>query len=162
MIAAAVTIRDFGERDETGVIALARQLQKHELAYYGRMKPVDAMDAGYVAHLQADVHKHQGRFLVAELNERLVGYCTLLTHCDSSDEFDELLYTYAYVGDLVVAEDARGHGVGALLIAECEASARAAQQKWLRLSVMAANTKARRFYAAQGFAEHLILLEKPL
>ncbi|MBL8790533.1 MAG: GNAT family N-acetyltransferase [Rhizobiales bacterium] len=162
MTAVSVTIRDYEERDQAGVIALARQLQAHELQYYERMKPVDAMDGSYVAHLIAEVSEHNGRFLVADDGTRLVGYCTLLTDRDSSDQFDEVLYRYAYVGDLVVATEARGKGVGALLIAQCEATARASGRAWLRLSVMAANSGARRFYSANGFEENLILLEKKL
>ncbi|NMD09372.1 MAG: GNAT family N-acetyltransferase [Phyllobacteriaceae bacterium] len=162
MTAKAVTVRDYVDVDESGVIDLARQLQTHELAYYDRMKPVADIGEAYVAELRADVEKHRGRFLVAERAGKLVGYCTLLTHCDSSDEHDEIHFSYSYIGDLAVDKATRSQGVGAQLIATCEAVARDAGQKWLRLSVMAANTKARKFYATNGFSEHLIRLEKPL
>ena len=162
MTAKAVTVRDYVDIDKNGIIDLARQLQAHELAYYDRMKPVADIGEAYVTELRADVDKHKGRFLVARIAGRLVGYCTLLTHCDSSDEHDEIQYSFSYIGDLAVDQASRSQGVGSELIAACETIARAAGQKWLRLSVMAANTRARKFYAANGFNELLLRLEKPL
>jgi ribosomal protein S18 acetylase RimI-like enzyme len=126
------------------------------------MKPPSAIDGSYVSLLRSDVAEHRGRFLVAELAGQVVGYCTLFTHCDSSDETDEVFYTYAYVGDLAVDERHRGMGIGARLMSTCEMTARDAGQTWLRISVMAENDLARRFYARVGFGEHLLTLEKRL
>lgn len=159
---AAVTIRGFEDRDLDGVIAVARDLQQSECVLFSRMKPPEDIGADYVRHIRKDVENHQGSFLVADLAGKIVGYCTLLTHCDSSDQADEVLYQYAYVGDLAVAEEQRSNGIGAMLINKAGRIAKAAGINWLRLSVLASNAAGRRFYTRQGFAEHLIEVEKAL
>lgn len=159
---AAVTIRSFEERDLDGVIAVARGLQRAELGMFSRMKSPEEIGADYIRRIRKEVEKHRGSFLVADLAGEIAGYCTLLTHCDSSDQADEVLYHYASVGDLAVAESQRSNGIGAMLIDEAVRIAKAAGLSWLRLSVLTPNTAARRFYARQGFAEHLIEVEKAL
>ncbi len=157
-----VTIRDYRESDEAGVIALARELQVQERTTFDRMKPEGDIGAAYVAAMMADVRAHDGRFLVAERDGMLLGYCTLLTRRDSSEEHDEVFYTYSHVSDLTVAGPERGAGIGADLLAACETIAREAGQKWLRLNVQAANSGARRFYDRHGYRELLTLMEKAL
>jgi GNAT superfamily N-acetyltransferase len=159
---AAVTIRSFEDRDLDGVIAVARDLQRSESVLFSRMKPPEDIKADYVHHICKDLEKHGGSFLIADMGGKVVGYCTLLTHCDSSDQADELLYTYAYVGDLAVAKQQRSNGIGAMLIDEAGRIGKAAGINWLRLSVLAPNAAARRFHAREGFAEHLIEVEKAL
>jgi ribosomal protein S18 acetylase RimI-like enzyme len=159
---ARVTIRCFDDRDLEGVIAVARDLQYAESLLFSRMKSPQDIGQDYFSNLSREVEKHQGSFLVAELAGQIVGYCTLLTECDSSDDTDEVLYGYAYVWDLGVAAQHRNGGIGKMLIEEAERISRAAGIPWLRLSVLAANAAARRFYARQGFTDHLITVEKPL
>lgn len=157
-----VTIRDYRESDEAEVIALARELQVQERSTFDRMKPEDEIGPAYVAAMLGDVREHDGRFLVAERDGTLLGYCTLLTRRDSSEEHDEVFYTYSHVSDLTVAGRERGAGIGADLLAACETIAREAGQKWLRLNVQAANSGARRFYDRHGYRELLTLMEKAL
>jgi ribosomal protein S18 acetylase RimI-like enzyme len=157
-----VTIREYREADRDRVIALARELQAHEIPHYDRMKPADQMGSWYIDHLIADVEKHKGSFLVAETQTGLQGYATLLAEVSSEDEADEVLHTYAYVGDIVVSAKSRGQGIGQALIAECETLARKAGQRHLRLTVLAENAIARRFYLASGFKDQFVYLEKLL
>ena len=159
---AQVTIREFDDRDIEGVIAVARDLQAHERQLFSRAKLPAELGTDYVHHIRKVAADHDGTFLVAEWGGQVVGYCTLLTHCDSSDQSDETFYAYAYVGDLGVRADQRSSGIGSMLIEEATRIARAAGLKWLRLSVLAANGGARRFYARNGFAEHLVEVEKAL
>lgn len=157
-----IAIRDFQQSDLDAVIAIAKDLQRHELKYFDRLKPAEAIGADYLVALQSEVAKHQGRFLVAELHNNVVGYATLLTHCDSAADTEEILYTYAHIGDLSVQEDARNLGIGQALVTACENIARGEGFKWLRLAVLADNTDARRFYDKAGFTPRLLRLEKPL
>lgn len=159
---AGVAIRVFEDRDLDGVIGVAYDLQHAECLLFNRMKPPQDIGEDYFSNMRKEVEKHQGAFLVAERAGKIVGYCTLLTHCDSSDQSDETFYRYAHVWDLAVAAPHRSGGIGKMLIDEAERISRAAGIPWLRLSVLAANAAARRFYARQGFAEHLIEVEKAL
>jgi len=156
------TIREYRGSDEAQVVALVRELQAHESAIYDRMKPVDQIGPWYVDKLKADVAKYKGMFLVADEGKKLLGYASLLTEVTSADDPDEILYSYAYVGDLAVTMSHRGRGVGRALIEECEKIARAAGQKWLRLGVLAANQSAREFYGRMGLEEKILTLEKKL
>ena len=161
-IARPFTIREYKDSDEAQVIALVRELQAYESAIYDRMKPVDEIGTWYVDNLKADVAKYHGSFLVADEGGELLGYASLLTEVTSADDPDEILYSYAYVGDLAVTTSRRSQGVGRALLEECERMARIAGQKWLRLGVLAANTNAREFYSRMGLEEKLLTLEKKL
>jgi ribosomal protein S18 acetylase RimI-like enzyme len=156
------TIREYQDSDEAQVVMLVRELQAYESAIYDRMKPVDEIGPWYVDNLKADVAKYNGAFLVADEGRKLLGYASLLTEVTSADDPDEILYSYAYVGDLAVTTSHRGQGIGRALIEECETIARAAGQKWLRVGVLAANTSAREFYSRLGLEEKLLTLEKKL
>lgn len=57
-----------------------------------------------------------------------------------------------YVQDLVVADRARGLGIGRRLLAEAAALGKARGCGYLRLSVDAANARAKAFYARHGLA----------
>jgi len=139
-----------------------RELQGHEAQFYDRMKPPGDMGHWYIEGLRGGIAKHKGSFLVAQAGNLIVGYATLLTEVTSEDERDEVLYTYAYIGDLAVLKAKRGQGYGRALLSECERIARQAGRKWLRLGVLANNVGARRFYRGFGLEEKFPTLEKPL
>ena len=120
------------------------------------------MGTWYIDRLKQAAAESQGRILVAESDGKILGYAALLTYVSAEDERDEIPYTYAHVDDLGVLASSRSQGVGAALLDACEKLARAAGQGWIRLGVLAANERARRFYARQGYGEILLTLEKKL
>jgi ribosomal protein S18 acetylase RimI-like enzyme len=68
----------------------------------------------------------------------------------------------AYLGELVVHRDAEGRGAGRKLVAAVEHWARAAGARFVTLETGAANTRARGFYAALGYAEEQVRLTRRL
>lgn len=156
-----VTVRDFRDGEEAQILAIARDLQAHEAALADRLKSPDDIGAWYVDALRKDVAELRGHFLVAEDDDVIAGYALLLFY-DSSDDREEVFYTYAHVGELGVLREHRGRGIGTALLAECEEIARAAGQKWLRLGVLASNEGAIRLYERTGFRVRFHRLEKPL
>lgn len=68
----------------------------------------------------------------------------------------------AYIGELVVAEDAQGHGIGQCLLSAAESWARTNRYRVVALDTGAANSRARTFYARQGYNEESIKLAKVL
>jgi GNAT superfamily N-acetyltransferase len=158
----ALQITPYDATDESEVVGLVRELQAHEAQLFDRMIPPGEMGRWYILRLLQQVSETGGIFLVARLDGRIVGYATLLARQTSETAIDEVLYSYATIGDLVVAGSARRKGIGARLIEECEKRARAAGQKWLRVTVLAANSQARRVYERVGFADRFIDMEKPL
>jgi len=155
-------IRDFTESDIGSVVSLARELQKHEAELFDRMKPPDEIGAWYIRRLRTNCAAHKGKILVAELEGDVVGYAVLLTDVSSDEAVDERPYSYAMVLDLAVAKEMRRKGVGTALLDECEQRARAANARWLRISVLAGNEQAIAIYHKFGFQPLLTTMEKAL
>jgi ribosomal protein S18 acetylase RimI-like enzyme len=156
-----IRVRDFVPSDAEAIIALMRELQDHEAQFYDRLKPTSEIGHWYIIHLQEETAKHDGALLVAVTGDAIAGFASFLTRCEANGP-EEIAYTHAHIGDLVVGAKFRRIGVGLALTTACEERAKAAGQKWLRLSVLAKNAEARAFYASSGFNELLIKLEKPL
>lgn len=159
---AGVTIRPYVETDLPGVVVAVKELTAHERSVFDRIKNPDDMGEAYVHRIKTEAEDAEGLILVAEHDGQIVGYCTLLTRLNTADVRDEIYYEYAKVGDIGVCEGHRGKGIGNLLLAECERRAKLAGIKWISLGVLAGNRDARRFYAANGYRELGIELEKPL
>jgi ribosomal protein S18 acetylase RimI-like enzyme len=156
-----ITVRGLRAGEEAQVLAIARDLQAHEAVLFDRSKSPEEIGGWYVDAVQKEVVEHNGHFLVAEQDGVIAGYATLLFR-DSTEARDEVHYTYAHVGDLGVLQSHRGHGIGSALLAECEAIARAAGQKWLQLGVIAHNAGAVRLYERSGFRALFHTMEKKL
>jgi ribosomal protein S18 acetylase RimI-like enzyme len=156
-----ISVRDYEPSDAEAVVALVSELQDHESQFYDRLKPASEIGQWYITNLQEETSKHDGALLVAVTGDAVAGFASLLTRCEANGP-EEVAYTHAHIGDLVVGTKFRRMGVGVALMTACEQRAKAAGQKWLRLSVLAANAEARAFYANSGFNELLVKLEKPL
>lgn len=157
-----LTIRDYCDADEAGVLAVLRDLQAHEFAINDRARAPETMGPWYIGRLKQANAEGRGRILVAVNGSRVLGYASLLTSVSAEDERDEIPYRFAHVDDLGVLASCRSQGVGAALLEACEAIAREAGQRWIRLGVLAANPRARSFYARQGYGEVLVTVEKKL
>ena len=94
--------------------------------------------------------------LVAELDERIVGFITLSPGRHWAGELD------GSIGELVVDRDAESQGVGAALVEAI--IARAKEEGYTRISVStgAANARARGLYARLGFEDEDITLSRAL
>lgn len=158
---ARVAVRLMTPGDRPAVLALVRELQAHETTVYDRMIPPEEIDETYLDHVEDDCRRYDGVVLVAVKRERVVGYATIMRRA-FDESYDEVPFTYGYIGDLCVGADERGSGIGRALIEACEVEARAAGQRWLRISVLARNQAAHSLYRAAGFRDHLVTLEKPL
>jgi GNAT superfamily N-acetyltransferase len=67
-----------------------------------------------------------------------------------------------HIADIVVAREARGHGVGEALLAAAEQWARDQGYSMLTLNVFIENTQARALYDRTGFCQETIRYVKPL
>jgi ribosomal protein S18 acetylase RimI-like enzyme len=157
-----IRIRAYRDSDRDALLSLIRELQAAEAALYDRMKPAGDMGDWYIELLQSQCREEDGAILVAENETDVIGYATIRSRVVEAGAEDEVAYVYAYVGDLVVTKGARGRGAGQALLAECERRARAAGRDELRITVLAANTRARDVYRACGFDDLLIDMRKKL
>lgn len=154
-------IRPYRPEDLDDVVALVRELQGHDAARFDRSLPVDAIGPWYVEALLKACGETRGALLVAERAAALVGYAAVMCVV-ASEDIDDVAYTYAKVSDLLVAARFRGQGIGRQLLDACEQRARAAGARWLRITAMAGNARARDAYERFGFRDLLVDMEKPL
>lgn len=87
-----------------------------------------------------------GQVLIAEVDDRPIGYAILTYGYDL--EFGGM---DAYLTDLFLVDDQRGHGLGHWLLGEVERAARAAAVHALHLMVAPQNHRAHHIYHRAGF-----------
>ena len=156
------TIRQYRDSDETQVVELVRELQAFESPLYKWGKPPADIGPWYIEETKKWCSKNEGVILVAEHDNALLGYATILTKCESDGTGDEIVYTYAHVADLVVTESARRQGIGEALLEACEKEARAKGRRIFRINVLSRNEGAIAVYHKFGFSPYLQTLEKNL
>ena len=155
-------IREFDERvDLKRVRACFVDLQEAERALDPRMPNGKDIVAAYIPTMLDRCSRSRGRVFVAEVDENVVGFVTILTRVQNDDiEGGDL--EYGLVSDLVVANGYRGLGIGRRLFESAESFARANGVRWLRVGVLAANEAANELYTSSGFSVLYVELEKNL
>jgi GNAT superfamily N-acetyltransferase len=94
---------------------------------------------------------------VAECEEgTIVGFATVARRIEFTGE------PQAYIGELAVAEESEGAGIGQRLLAAVEGWARDQGLALIVLETGAGNARARRFYARSGFVEEGVKLTRVL
>jgi GNAT superfamily N-acetyltransferase len=142
----SVSIREADDGDAAALAALSTQL-----GY-----PADA------ATLRERLHRVRsqkiGRVFVAVDAGAVVGW----THVVERFHLEEI--PFAEIAGLVVDENARNAGVGALLLRTAEAWARDGGHTQLRVRSNVIRERAHRFYAREGYVERKrqVVFDKPL
>lgn len=154
-------IRRFRPEDAAGVAGCIVELQNYERAIDERVLPGEAVRGWYLDHLLEICAAQDGTLFVAEVEDGVVGFAAVQRRV-SNDDVDECDYDFALISDLGVNERHRGQGIGRALIAACEAFAREAGMRWLRIAVLGRNAVARGLYERCGFEDRQVVLEKPL
>jgi ribosomal protein S18 acetylase RimI-like enzyme len=148
-----ITVRRAERKDAAAIHALLRAL--------ARARDVVDKVRSSVADSERDGFGEQPAFeaLIAEVSGAAVGHCLYFGSYSTWRGTPGI-----YVQDLVVAETARGLGVGRRLLAEIAAVARARGGSYLRLSVDDDNPRAQAFYRRSGFrhsqAEMICVLDE--
>jgi ribosomal protein S18 acetylase RimI-like enzyme len=154
-------VRDYSNEDLPALRLCLAELQNCERGLDPRLPPGAAIADAYLELLFHRCRQFNGRVFVAEVEGRVVGYVSVLG-AYRSDEPDDDPAPLAYVADLVVLPEQRGHGWGRALLRKAEEYAASCGRSSLRLSVKAGNQQARTLYAGGGYSEYEIELEKRL
>ena len=137
------------------------ELQDYERNIDPRMPPGETIADAYIEAMLNKCEKHDGQILLSEIDEEIAGYVTILAKV-SSGQLDDGDLEYSLIDDLMVKEQFRRYGVGKKLVEAAELFAKSKNARWMRLSVLASNTLARKLYASSGFSELSIDYEKSL
>jgi ribosomal protein S18 acetylase RimI-like enzyme len=155
-------IREFDPlRDRQAVRRCFIELQDFERNIDPRTPPGEHVADTYLDLMFQRCREFSGVVLVAVMDQAVVGYVTIWTRFRSSEPDDDPA-EHGFIPDLVVLAACRGRGIGRRLLRAAEARAREAGARTIRLSVKAGNAGARSLYAAEGFEDAEIFLEKAL
>jgi GNAT superfamily N-acetyltransferase len=147
-----VIFRDATEADLESVVAL---LAEDRLGQ-GRERPDDmAPYAAAFAQIAADPNN---ALVVGEIEGRIVATYQITLIPNVSLRATKR----AQIEGVRVSADLRGQGVGAALISDAEARARAHGATLLQLTMNAERSDSHRFYVANGFAPSHVGFKKPL
>jgi GNAT superfamily N-acetyltransferase len=145
-----MVVRAYEEADHAAIEKLAPRLQIGVAPWIDAQAALEAVRGWVEASLATNT------VFVADENGAVVGFVSVKerTHWSGARE--------AYVGELVVAEEAEGKGVGRALMAAAEQWARDRGLARMSLETGAANAGARAFYAALGYEESDVSLSRAL
>lgn len=157
-----VLIREFDKkRHAKGVNSCLIELQDFEREIDSRLLPgADIVDT-YIDNMLDRCDQCGGRVLIAQVDDEVAGYATILPRV-KSDQIEDGNLEYGLISDLVVREAFRGHGLGRKLLRAAELYARSCRVKYLRMGVLKGNVVAETLYESAGFAPLYVELEKKL
>jgi GNAT superfamily N-acetyltransferase len=154
-----LAIRTAGPADRETCITLIDALNAYEATLVDdRLTTRDAAEAAYAAAVDRVV-RTKGRILLAEEDGIAVGLLVFVVD-EEHPYVREDVRRYGQIADLIVAEDARGRGVGRALIEAAEALTREAGLKRLAVGALAANRGALSAYRKARFGDYLQILVK--
>jgi GNAT superfamily N-acetyltransferase len=138
-------VRRANDADRDVIMAMADRLQEGVAAWRDPRAVLDAVRGWVHESLEALSDPDRAVF-VAERQGRVIGFATVSERTHFAGDVD------AYIGELVVSKEAEGQGVGRALVGAAEDWAHSRGRKRIAVDTGAANSPARRFYAALGFA----------
>ncbi len=115
----------------------------------------------YIPHMLNRCIQCNGKVFVAEVDEAVAGFATVLTKV-KSEEIEDGEIEYGLVSDVIVASRYRKRGIGRKLLEAAESYAKSNGVKWLRIGVLAENHSADGLYNSMGFKIMYIEREKKL
>lgn len=147
--------------DNTGLYHCVEVLQDFERQLLPSMPSGAEISAAYVEDMFDQCKRYDGTILVATSDQQVIGYATIYRRM-TSDEVEDGDQEYAYIGDLLVLQQYRGHGYGRQLLQRAEAIAIHAGASVLRIGVLSDNTEAVALYKSLDFKPLSLQLEKDI
>lgn len=146
-------IRPAQPSDRPTILALAPRLQAGVAPWREPGAVAEAVEGWVRSSLDRAAEAEQA-VLVAELDRQVVGFVTVSQHRHWAGDTD------AYIGELVVAPDAEGRGIGKALVRSALDWARMHGYTRVVVATGAANHAARRLYALLGFDDEDVTLSR--
>ncbi len=150
-----LTIREVGPADHDAVLALAPRLTEGVAAWRDAPAVLSAV-VGWVEGSLTQAGDDPKACFVAETGGEIVGFVSVTEQEHWSGVVD------GYVGELVVAAEHSGQGIGGRLMEYAETWSSERGLTHLTLATGAANQAARGFYGSRGYLEEDVRLTKRL
>lgn len=155
----SITLRAALPADREAVIELIHQLNVFEADLVGdRRRDYEAASA-YYDELMQRLSRRNGRIVLAEAGDVIVGAMGFSLDQDAAYVTDEVR-NHGTVTDLIVHDEWRGQGIGRTLLSEAERLTKEAGHKRLVIGALVANERAERTYRAFGFEPYVSILAK--
>ncbi|MGB5951414.1 MAG: GNAT family N-acetyltransferase [Ornithinimicrobium sp.] len=151
-----VVIRAFEAQDRASVMAMAGRLMTGVAEWRNQNAAQSAVSSWVADSLDAADPATQPVMVAVSTGDTVVGLVTTGTRPHWTGDVD------AYVGELVVTEQAAGQGIGRRLMEAAEEWAASVGHQRLTIETGGANTAARGFYMTAGYVEEEVILSKAL
>ena len=158
------SIRAYKPEDSKHVRECFIELQEFERVIEPSRLPGDAVADAYIDYMFAKCAEYDGTLLVAELDERIVGFVCVWARVKAR-EVEELINgpsEFAVVSDLVVLPAYRARGLGRALLQAAERFAIEKGSSTIRIGVLARNGSARKIYGRAGYNDSWVMMTKDL
>ena len=155
------TVRLYESRDEQQLRDIACQNYVEQFQGNSPIELDDPELEAYLAHIIQKQASGKGIILVAEQENRLIGFVCLLAPEKTAAENDGES-AYAFMSDLFVVPACRHQGTGSLLTRKLEEQARVMGATSVVLRVMANNKGSRQFYMKERYQEKFVVMSKRL
>jgi ribosomal protein S18 acetylase RimI-like enzyme len=154
-------IRDMEPGDREAVIDLIWQLNRFEHTI-SRDRALDREAAARCYGVnQRRMREHGGCQLVAEREGVILAYACCVIE-EASAYMADAHRCHAWLAELIVADTARGQGLGEALVRACECHVAAQGVATMRIGALAGNAAANRLYEKLGYAAYMIERQKRL
>jgi ribosomal protein S18 acetylase RimI-like enzyme len=151
----SIQVRAFAPADRQSVLDLAPRLTVGMAPWRDSAASLAAA-RGWVESSLARIGPDQAVFVATDAENRCLGFISVGRSRHFSGE------AQAYIGELVVATEAEGRGVGRLLVVQAETWAREQGFRTVALETGSANLRARGFYDRLQYVEEGVTLIKVL
>ncbi len=155
------TVRLYESRDEQQLRDIACQNYAEQFQGDRPIEPGAPELEAYLAHIVQVQASGKGIILLAEHENRLIGFACLLAP-EKTTAANDAESAYAFMSDLFVVPACRHQGTGSLLTRKLEEQARAMGATSVALRVMADNKGSRHFYMKERYQEKFVVMSKPL
>ena len=156
-----IIIRQAETRDRAALESCFAELQRFERSIESNRVDPRMIASDYIGDLITDCESLRGAIFVAESDDQIVGFASVLVDFRSDNPIEEH-QEHGYVTDLYVRDTVRRSGVGSRLMRAVEAHALAGGATRLRVGVLARNDVAHALYQKLGYRDYEVVLQKEL
>jgi ribosomal protein S18 acetylase RimI-like enzyme len=154
-----ISVRQADPSDQGVLMKCFVTLQEYERSLEANRAEAALVAKQYVESLLSRCARDEAQILVAEINSQVVGFIGVVPH-HTSQNILERDQEMAYITDLIVLAEYRGHGIGRRLLREAEEYAAGLGARRMRIGVLAANSAAHALYRDAGYRDYEVILER--